>query len=67
MVSTIDQLKIILPEALAKPSLPEREAYLDKVCAGQPTLREQVSILIEAYENAGDFLDSAIPFRKRDQ
>ena len=34
----------------------ERAAYLDKACAGDPDLRGRVEGLLQAHEQAGDFL-----------
>jgi WD40 repeat protein/serine/threonine protein kinase len=39
----------------------ERAAYLDGVCAGDATLRQQVEELLQAGEDAGDFLESPAP------
>jgi len=38
----------------------ERAAYLDVACAGDVALREDVESLIEAYLEAGTFMDSAV-------
>src|SRR6266567_3578745 len=37
----------------------ERVGYLDRVCAGDAALRQRVEELLEAGEQAGDFLESA--------
>src|SRR5258708_11210266 len=37
----------------------ERAAYLDQVCAGDVALRQRVEELLEAGEQAGDFLENA--------
>ncbi len=57
MASRARQLKRLLVEALAKPSPMSRAAYLNKVCAGKPLLRQELTELIDAYESAGDFLE----------
>jgi serine/threonine protein kinase/tetratricopeptide (TPR) repeat protein len=36
----------------------ERIAYLDAACAGAPEVRQRVEALLQAYENAGSFLES---------
>jgi serine/threonine protein kinase/Tfp pilus assembly protein PilF len=40
---------------IAKPA--ERAAYLDQACADMPELRRRASALLDAYEQAGSFLD----------
>src|SRR5271163_3988679 len=39
---------------------PERRAYLDQACAGRPAVRTEVDSLLEAYGEAGDFIEAAI-------
>lgn len=51
------QVKQILEAALDTPP-PDRPAYLDRACAGDPELRAEVESLLKAHERAGDFLDS---------
>jgi tetratricopeptide (TPR) repeat protein len=51
-----DRLDPIFSEALAKTSPEERERYLASACAGNPELRRAVDSLIEAHEQAGEFL-----------
>jgi WD40 repeat protein/serine/threonine protein kinase len=41
-------------------SLVDRKAYLDQACVGAPDLREKVDALLRAYDEAGDFLESAL-------
>src|SRR5207253_7263719 len=36
----------------------ERQAFLDKACAGEPSLREQVESLLRASRLAGSFLEA---------
>jgi hypothetical protein len=36
---------------------PERTAYLDKACAGNPALRQQVEELLAAHDRSGEFLN----------
>jgi serine/threonine protein kinase/tetratricopeptide (TPR) repeat protein len=48
--------------ALSKRTPAERAAYLDAVCAGNAALRQEVEALLQAHDQAGDFL--AEPFVK---
>jgi tetratricopeptide (TPR) repeat protein/serine/threonine protein kinase len=43
--------------ALQMEGLPQRQAYLDEACAGQPGLRAQIEELLRLQENAGSFLE----------
>jgi serine/threonine protein kinase len=43
--------------ALEKTSLPERAAYLDAACAGNPALRRRVEALLAAHPQVGQFLE----------
>src|SRR5262249_2009045 len=43
-------------EALARPSGPEREQFLDAACAGNPGLRSAVAALLSAHDESGEFL-----------
>jgi len=36
----------------------ERAAYLEKVCQGDPEIKQRVEVLVEAFENAGSFLQA---------
>ena len=38
----------------------ERSAYLDKVCQDDPALRSEVESLLQAHEEAGDFLEAPV-------
>jgi serine/threonine protein kinase/WD40 repeat protein len=50
----------ILNTALELP--PERRlAYLNEACAGEPALRRKVEALLDAHDEADDFLDSPAP------
>src|SRR5262245_24423969 len=51
----MDEASIFL-EALNKPSLGERAAFLDKACGGNDELRRSVELLLKAHDKAGDFL-----------
>lgn len=48
--------KDIFAEALRLTNAAEREAYLDRSCAGNLALRQEVESLLNAYAQAGDFL-----------
>ena len=37
-----------------------RAAYLDKICKGNERLREEVEELLQAHEQAGDFLEPSV-------
>jgi len=47
----------IFTEALKHP-VAEREAFLDRACAGDAELRHKVEALLRAYERLGDFLET---------
>ena len=47
----------IFTEALKHP-VAEREAFLDRACAGDAELRRKVEALLRAYERLGDFLET---------
>ncbi|MGB2821992.1 MAG: serine/threonine-protein kinase, partial [Phycisphaerae bacterium] len=49
--------KAIFGAALAKESREEREAYLRRVCGGNAELLARLRALLEAHEEAGDFLE----------
>jgi Tol biopolymer transport system component len=51
------QIEPLLHGARERPP-EERSAYLDAACAGDSSLRQQVESLIEAYEQAGAFIES---------
>ncbi len=55
-----DRLIEIFDAARIRPAGPEREAYLDGVCADDAALRGQVLSLLEAGDEAGDFLNHAL-------
>ncbi len=48
---------VILNEAVALPAA-QRAAYLDQACGGDAQLRARVGQLLQAYEQAGTFLES---------
>src|SRR5262252_4070185 len=39
----------------------QRAAFLDRLCADDPSLKKEVAELIQAYERSGSFLDSPAP------
>ena len=51
------QVKALLESALERDPL-EREAFLDKACASDRTLRSEVEVLIDSHARAGDFIES---------
>jgi serine/threonine protein kinase/Tfp pilus assembly protein PilF len=54
-------LKDIFNQALDHPLGPERLAFLDRACEGDPAFRLQVESLLKAHDEAGGFLGSADP------
>jgi len=48
----------LLAAALELSDAAERRAYLDRACAGDLTLRQEVESLLAAAERAGSFLES---------
>jgi tetratricopeptide (TPR) repeat protein len=50
-------LEAIFFAALGKAAPPEREAYLDEACAGDPDLRRRVERMLAAQAQAGSFLE----------
>ena len=57
MSSQPTRVESIFLDALEKPTLRERAAYLDEVCACDPKLRQRVETLLRAQEDAGSFLE----------
>src|SRR5262245_37572896 len=55
--------RTIFIEALERPTLAQRSAFLDTACAGEPALRERVEALLRSHEQAGDFLGKPAPER----
>lgn len=47
-------------QALKRPSVAERDAFLKDACGEDEALRRQVGILIEAHEQAGSFLENGV-------
>jgi serine/threonine protein kinase/tetratricopeptide (TPR) repeat protein len=51
-------VKAVFDRALEMDSAVERQAYLDAACAEAPELRQKVEALLEAYQEAGSFLEA---------
>ncbi len=62
MPSQPNDIEPIYSEALTKANEVDRVAYLDSVCAGNPTLRTRVEALLTAHSRAGRFLETPPPF-----
>jgi serine/threonine protein kinase len=54
-------IKEIFSLALQRKSPAEREHYLSEACRGDADLRQQVESLIEAHDQAGEFLGKTVP------
>ena len=54
-------VKAIFDQALEIVSPVERAAYLDQACAASPELRAKVEALLQAYADAGSFLEKPAP------
>ena len=48
-------------EALQKASPEARSAFLDQACAGDPSLRKSIELLLKAHERGGGFLQAKPP------
>ncbi len=59
---TWSRVKAILGEALEVESA-EREAFLDRVCAGEPALRRRLAELVAAYARSEELSDADSPAR----
>jgi serine/threonine protein kinase/Tfp pilus assembly protein PilF len=57
MIRDWTRVKELLAEAASLDSGPERKAYLDLACAGEPELRAELEKLLRAHTHAGDFLE----------
>ena len=53
------QLQIVVDESLHLPE-PERVAFLEKACAGQPELRQEVDSLLAGADEAQDFIEEPV-------
>jgi hypothetical protein len=56
---TADELKIFA-EALEKPGLAERKAYLDEICGDNPALRSSVEELLKHHLEGSSFLHQPV-------
>ena len=56
MTSPDPDLKSLFCEALERPGGPERDAYLEDACRGNPALKAGVEGLLAAHDQAGRFL-----------
>jgi WD40 repeat protein/serine/threonine protein kinase len=54
-------VKAVFDRALEIESASDRKAYLDETCADAPELRQRVEALLDAYEDAGSFLERPAP------
>jgi serine/threonine protein kinase len=53
-------VRSIFDRAMDITSETDRKAYLDEVCAAAPEIRQQVEALLNAYVDAGSFLDADV-------
>ncbi|MEA3224441.1 MAG: serine/threonine-protein kinase, partial [Planctomycetota bacterium] len=53
-------IKVILAEAIEKPTAKERSAYLDRACRDAEDLRREVESLLRLEDRMGDFLETPI-------
>lgn len=51
-------VEAVFTEALEIAAPAERSAYLDRACGGDPSLRRQVELLLDAHDRAGGGLES---------
>jgi len=58
-----DKLDELYHTALEKSSDTERSGFLDAACKGNPTLRARIDALLQANEEAGEFLRLRPPFQ----
>jgi hypothetical protein len=56
----------VFTEALQVTDPAKRKTYLDRVCAGNQPLRQEVETLLRAHEQAGDFLCRTRPLPPSD-
>src|SRR5262245_57601298 len=54
-------VKAVFDQALELAAIADRRAYLNEACADAPELRAKVEALLEAYADAGSFLESHAP------
>jgi eukaryotic-like serine/threonine-protein kinase len=58
MLTDPKRVKEIFLEAAEKPDEAARDAYLDRACGGDATLRDRVEALLRSHDPAGSFLGS---------
>src|SRR5512136_1299265 len=56
----IERQAVLFREALGRASGPEREAFLDQACAGDPALRARLAALLDAHASPDSFLESPV-------
>jgi serine/threonine protein kinase/tetratricopeptide (TPR) repeat protein len=61
MSEQIASVKAIFDRALEIESAADRQAFLEKACAGDAELRRKVEGLLRAYEQAGEFVQGPAP------
>ena len=61
MTDATPDAKAIFCDALEQPSDAERRAFLDRACGDDADLRTEVDALLEAHEQAGNFLRPPVP------
>lgn len=54
------KIRKIFAKALEQPTTQGREDYLDLACKGDADLRSRLEMLLQAHEEAGDFLESPV-------
>ncbi len=59
-MKTLDTIRKIFHEAIEKQTQQERQAYLDKVCRDNPSLRAEIDALLEAHYGQDDLLSGPI-------
>ncbi len=64
MNADYEKISEVLARAVAIENAPERIAYLDQACKGDPQFRCRVEALLRAHQRAGDFLDVSVELRQ---
>jgi RIO-like serine/threonine protein kinase len=59
-VTAIEKIKLIFCEALEKETGSEREAYLERACRDDPSLRTEIDALLRVHGQGGGFLRGPI-------
>ena len=59
MAESAPNVKAVFDRAIEIESPTERAAYVAEACAGDAALRQKVDVLLQAYSDAGSFLESA--------